>query len=83
MLTLFREQGYVKTRGRQRTDSTHILAAIQVRNRLENIGESLRHALNVLATTAPERRRTPTRDRGSKSLIPPARKRTGFLRLLR
>ena len=54
MLTLFREQGYVKTRGRQRTDSTHILAAIQVRNRLENIGESLRHALNVLATTAPE-----------------------------
>jgi len=54
MLTLFREQGYVKTRGRQRTDSTHILAAIHVLNRLENIGESLRHALNVLATTAPD-----------------------------
>ena len=54
MLTLFREQGYVKTRGRQRTDSTHVLATIHVLNRLENIGESLRHALNVLATTAPE-----------------------------
>ncbi len=54
MLTLFREQGYVKPRGRQRTDSTHILAAIPVRNRLENVGESLRHALNVLATTAPD-----------------------------
>ena len=54
MLTLFREQGYVKTRGRQRTDSTHILAAIHVLNRLENSGESLRHALNVLATTAPD-----------------------------
>jgi len=54
MLTLFREQGYVKTRGRQRTDSTHILAVIHVLNRLENSGESLRHALNVLATIAPE-----------------------------
>lgn len=54
MLTLFRDQGYVKARGRQRTDSTHILAAIHVLNRLENIGESLRHALNVLATTAPD-----------------------------
>ncbi len=54
MLTLFREQGLLKVRGRQRTDSTHVLAAIQVLNRLECIGETLRHALNRLATLAPE-----------------------------
>jgi transposase len=34
MLALFREQGLVKARGRQRTDATHVLAAIQVLNRL-------------------------------------------------
>jgi len=54
MLTLFREQGFLKARGRQRTDSTHVLAAIQVLNRLESIGDTLRHTLNVLATTAPD-----------------------------
>jgi transposase len=54
MLTLFREQGFLKARGRQRTDSTHVLAAIHVLNRLECIGESLRHALNSLATVAPD-----------------------------
>jgi transposase len=54
MLTLFREQALVKAKGRQRTDSTHVLAAIQVLNRLECIGETLRHALNVLATAAPD-----------------------------
>lgn len=53
MLTLFREQGFLKARGRQRTDSTHVLAAVQVLNRLEATGETLRHALNVLATAAP------------------------------
>jgi len=58
MLTLFREQGLLKARGRQRTDSTHVLAAIQVLNRLECIGESLRHALNTLATVAPDWLRT-------------------------
>ncbi len=54
MLTLFREQGLLKARGRQRTDSTHVLAAIQVLNRLECVGESLRHALNTLASLAPD-----------------------------
>ncbi len=54
MLTLFREQGLLKARGRQRTDSTHVLAAIQVLNRLECVGESLRHALNTLASVAPD-----------------------------
>jgi transposase len=54
MLTLFRQQGLIKAKGRQRTDSTHILAAIHVLNRLECVGETLRHALNTLATAAPE-----------------------------
>lgn len=54
MLTLFREQGLIKATGRQRTDSTHVLAAIQVLNRLECVGETLRHALHTLAADAPE-----------------------------
>jgi transposase len=54
MLTLLREQGFLKAKGRQRTDSTHVLAAIQTLNRLECVGETLRHALNVLATAAPD-----------------------------
>ena len=54
MLTRFREQGLLNAKGRQRTDSTHVLAAIQTLNRLECIGETLRHALNVLATVAPD-----------------------------
>src|SRR5919198_6391055 len=58
MLTLFREQGLIKAKGRQRTDSTHVLAAIQVLNRLECVGETLRQALNTLAATAPDWLRT-------------------------
>jgi transposase len=54
MLTLFREQGLLTAKGRQRTDATHVLAAIQTLNRLECVGETLRHALNVRATAAPD-----------------------------
>ncbi len=54
LLTHLRAQSLVKPRGRQRTDSTHVLAAIHVLNRLECIGETLRHALNTLATVAPD-----------------------------
>ncbi len=54
LLDVLREQGLVKARGKQRTDSTHVLAAVQVLNRLEFVGEALRHALNTLATVAPE-----------------------------
>src|ERR687884_644978 len=54
MLTLFREQGLIKAKGRMRTDSTHVLAAIQVLNRLECVGETLRCALNALASAAPD-----------------------------
>ncbi len=39
---------------KQRTDSTHVLAAIRTLNRLELVGETLRAALNSLATVAPQ-----------------------------
>jgi transposase len=38
--------GLVKARGKQRTDSTHVVAAVRYRNRLELVGETLRAALN-------------------------------------
>ena len=38
----------------QRTDSTHVLAAIRVLNRLELVAETLRAALNAVATVAPD-----------------------------
>jgi transposase len=45
--------GFVKARGQQRTDATRVLAAIRGLNRLELVGETLRAALNELATIAP------------------------------
>jgi transposase len=48
------ESGLLKPHGRYRTDSTHVLAAIRNLNRLEAAGETLRAALNELATMAPE-----------------------------
>jgi transposase len=53
MLTRFKERGLLKTRGKQRTDSTHILAAIGQLNQLELVHETLRYALNALAIQAP------------------------------
>ncbi len=46
--------GLFRQRGRQRTDSTHVLAAVRVLNRLERVGETLRAALNSLAVVAPD-----------------------------
>ena len=43
----------IKAKGKARTDSTHILAAIRNLNRLECVGETLRAALNALAVVAP------------------------------
>ena len=54
MLARLTAAGLLKARGRQRTDSTHVLAAIRWLNRLECVGETLRHALNSLATVAPD-----------------------------
>jgi transposase len=54
MLTLFKERGWLKARGRQRTDSTHVLAKIRAINRLVCVGETMRFALNSLAVIAPD-----------------------------
>jgi transposase len=53
LLERLRALGLLKRRGRQRTDSTHVLAAIRVLNRLERVGETLRAALNSLAVVVP------------------------------
>ena len=54
LLTWCRDRQLVKARGRQRTDSTHVLAAVRALNRIEVVGETMRHALNTLAVVAPE-----------------------------
>jgi transposase len=54
VLQLCRDKGWLKSGDKQRTDSTHVLAAVRQLNRLEVVGETLRHSLEVLATTAPE-----------------------------
>jgi len=53
-LTRVQERGLVKRRGRQRTDSTHVLAAVGMLNRVERGGETLRATLHALAVVAPE-----------------------------
>ena len=50
--------GLLRVRGRQRTDSTHVLVAVRVLNRLERAGETLRAALNSLAVLTPDWLRT-------------------------
>ncbi|MFC4885307.1 transposase [Streptomyces beijiangensis] len=49
-----REAGLVKQRGRQRTDSTHVLVAARELTRLELVVEAVRAALEQLAVSAPE-----------------------------
>ena len=58
LLKELKQRGLLKARGFQRTDSTHVLAAVRQLNRLELVGETLRRALNELATTQPEWLRT-------------------------
>lgn len=41
-------------RGQQRSDSTHILAAVRTMTRLECVGETLRYALNTLSALCPD-----------------------------
>ncbi|KTS10688.1 transposase [Methylobacterium radiotolerans] len=53
LLDVARDGGLLKARGRQRTDSTHVLAAIRTLNRLELLAETLRAALNAVATAEP------------------------------
>ncbi len=58
VLTWCRDHQLIRARGRQRTDSTHILAVVRALNRIEVVGETLRHALNTLTVVAPEWLRT-------------------------
>lgn len=53
LLTICRELELVKAHGKRRTDATHVLAAIRVMNRLEQVVETMCAALNKLATEAP------------------------------
>jgi transposase len=52
-LAKMRELGIIRERGRQRSDSTHVLAAIRTLNRMELTGETQRNALEQLAIVAP------------------------------
>jgi transposase len=49
MLARLRERGLLVRGGRQRTDATHVLAAVRELNRLELVTETLRAALEALA----------------------------------
>jgi transposase len=53
LLSVCRAHGALKVRGQQRTDATHVLGALRCLNRLEQVGETLRAALNAVAGAAP------------------------------
>jgi transposase len=48
------EAGFLKKRGQQRTDSVAVLASVKALNQLEIVGETMRRALNSIATVAPD-----------------------------
>jgi transposase len=52
-LTTCKARGWLKARGTQRTDSTHVLAAIRTLHRLECVLEAMHYALNQLSAAAP------------------------------
>ena len=60
LLDRLRALKLLKPRGRQRTDSTHVLAAVRTLNRLERVGETMRAALDSLAVVVPDWLRTQT-----------------------
>jgi hypothetical protein len=53
LLAALKGKGLVAAGGKQRTDSTHVLAAVRDLNRLELAGESVRACLEALAAAAP------------------------------
>jgi transposase len=54
LLRHLQSHGWLKGGGKQRTDSTHVLAAVRKLNRLEMVGETLRQSLEQLAPLAPD-----------------------------
>jgi len=54
LLAVCREQGWLKAGGKQRMDSTHVLACVRSLSSLESVGETLRATLNAIAEVEPE-----------------------------
>jgi transposase len=48
------DKGLLKAGGKQRTDSTHVVAAVRDLNRLELAGESVRACVEAIAAAAPD-----------------------------
>src|SRR3712207_1289305 len=69
MLEHFKARGLVKARGKQRTDSTHVLAAVHDLHLLELVAETLRAALDDLAAVVPDWLRTIARPRSEERRV--------------
>jgi transposase len=54
LLSWLQQVGLLKSRGRMRTDATHVLGHLRTLNRLTLVGETLRYVLNELAAVAPD-----------------------------
>src|SRR6266704_4874479 len=54
LLERCREGGWLKAGGRQRTDSTHVVARIRALNRTLCVAQTMVYVLNVLSEVAPE-----------------------------
>jgi transposase len=54
LLEALRQKELLNAGGQQRTDSTHVLAAVRGLTRLESVGEVLRALLNEVAVVAPQ-----------------------------
>ena len=54
LLAKLAAEGLVKAGGKQRTDSTHVIAAVRALHVIELAGESVRAALEALAAACPD-----------------------------
>jgi transposase len=54
LLEVCKQRGWLKAGGKQRTDSTHVVARVRSLSNLECVGETLRATLDDLATLAPD-----------------------------
>ena len=54
LLEICKQHGWLKAGGKQRSDSTHVLARVRSLSNLECVGETLRAVLNDLARLAPD-----------------------------
>ena len=54
MLSTFKARGWLKAGGRQRTDATHVIAAIHALNRIEFVAAVFQEALDEVAEAAPD-----------------------------